>query len=86
MIVWLNIGLFDIGEARIDPADRGFTLGGGLFETIAVRSQKILRLEAHLARLKQACEVLQLPFPAGDFAAAIEAVCDQIQRHSGLHV
>jgi branched-chain amino acid aminotransferase len=75
MIVWLNVGLFDIGEARIDPADRGLTLGDGLFETVAVRGGTIMQLEAHLARLRQGCEVLQLPFPADDFTGAINAVC-----------
>jgi len=75
MMVWLNVGLFDMGVARIDPADRGFTLGDGLFETIAVRGGNILRLEAHLARLKQGCDVLQLTYPTTDFAATIEAVC-----------
>jgi branched-chain amino acid aminotransferase len=74
MIVWLNDALTDAETARIDPADRGFLLGDGLFETIALRSGKILRLESHLARLKLGCELLQfLPYPLIDFKAAIEA-------------
>jgi len=73
MIVWLNEALADAATARIDPSDRGFLLGDGLFETIAMRGGKILRLESHLARLQLGCEVLQLPCPAIDFQTAIEA-------------
>lgn len=65
MKVWLNGALLEAEDARIDPADRGFTLGDGLFETIAVRGGKILRLEAHLARLRRGCDVLGIPRPAG---------------------
>jgi branched-chain amino acid aminotransferase len=75
MIVWLNDALINAEEMRIDPADRGFLLGDGLFETIAVRTGKILRLESHLARLKLGCEVLSLPYPSLDFKTAIEALC-----------
>ena len=64
-IVWLNGALCDSAEARIDPSDRGFTLGDGLFETMAVRGGKIPRLESHLRRLSRGCEVLGLP-PAPD--------------------
>ena len=36
MKVYLNGDLMTAEEARINPADRGLTLGDGLFETIAV--------------------------------------------------
>jgi len=75
MMVWLNVGLFDAGAARIDPADRGFLLGDGLFETIAVRSGRIMHLDAHLERLRDGCETLYMPYPAVDIAAAIEGTC-----------
>lgn len=71
MILWLNGGLHEDTEARIDPADRGFTLGDGLFETIAVRGGEILRLDAHCVRLKQGCEVLGLPYPAEDIKMTV---------------
>jgi branched-chain amino acid aminotransferase len=72
MIVWLNGSLVDEGAARIDPADRGFTLGDGLFETIAVRAGEIVRFDAHCVRLKQGCETLGLPYPVIDLKAAVE--------------
>jgi branched-chain amino acid aminotransferase len=70
MMVWLNGTLCANTEARIDPADRGFTLGDGLFETVAVRGGKTLRLEKHLRRLRRGCDVLRLP-PAPDALADI---------------
>lgn len=64
--VWLNGVLYDAAEARIDPADRGLTLGDGLFETIAVRGGQGLRLEAHFARLRAGIDLLGLPALPGD--------------------
>lgn len=66
MIVWLNGALVAADDARIAPGDRGFTLGDGLFETLAVRAGTISRLPAHLARLTAGAQVLGLPLPAFD--------------------
>ncbi len=73
-IVWLNGALCDSAEARIDPSDRGFTLGDGLFETTAVRGGKISRLESHLRRLLRGCEVLGLPSAPDTLSDVIGAV------------
>lgn len=75
-MVWLDGGLVPQGEARIDPADRGFTLGDGLFETIRVAAGEGRRLDAHFARLRQGAALLDLPVPASDdaLAEAIRAV------------
>lgn len=58
--LWLNGALLAYDVARIDPRDRGFTLGDGLFETIRVRQGAILRLSRHLARLRNGASVLAL--------------------------
>lgn len=50
-------------ETGIDPRDRGFTLGDGVFETIAVDCGKALRWSVHLARLRTGCHRLRLPEP-----------------------
>lgn len=68
MIVWLNGTLRGEADAVIAPADRGFTLGDGLFETMAARGGRILRLEAHRARLVAGAAVLDLPLPPLDVA------------------
>jgi branched-chain amino acid aminotransferase len=74
MIVWLDGELTSDRTARINPADRGFTLGDGLFETMAVRSGEILRLEAHRTRFRKGCEVLGIAPPAADLKSAVDAV------------
>lgn len=67
-MVHLNGRLMAATAARIDPADRGLTLGDGIFETIAVRGGKARRLPAHLARLRMGARLLGIPVPAADGA------------------
>ena len=58
MIVWLNGALLAAEAARIDPADRGFTLGDGVFETIRAGAGGPRRLDQHLGRLRAGAGVL----------------------------
>jgi len=48
---------------RVDVLDRGFTLGDGLFETIAVRRGQPRFRDLHWARLQDGCRRLRLPEP-----------------------
>lgn len=73
MKLWLGDGLVEEEAARISPLDRGFTLGDGLFETARVKAGRVLRLDAHLARLAAGARVLGLPLPALDLGAALRA-------------
>ena len=43
LTVWLNGSLVAPVAARIDPADRGFLLGDGLFETMRAQDGRVLR-------------------------------------------
>ncbi|MCW2239242.1 branched-chain amino acid aminotransferase [Azospirillum canadense] len=70
MTVWLNGRLLPTDAAWIDPADRGFTLGDGLFETIRVTGGRARHLDRHLARLQASAAVLDLPVPYRDDALA----------------
>ena len=47
----------------IDPADRGFTLGHGLFETILWDHHRFDRWDAHLDRMARGAAVLDLAAP-----------------------
>lgn len=69
----LNGDLIDAETARIAPDDRGFTLGDGLFETIAVKKAAPKRLPAHLARLREGAAVLGIPVPYTDERIAVLA-------------
>lgn len=72
-LLWVNGELLPAGEAAVDPRDRGFTLGDGVFETIRVRGGAVLRIERHLSRLRAGAAVLGLsPLPRDeDLADAI---------------
>lgn len=52
MIHSLNGTLVPADDSRLDPRDRGFTLGDGLFETIAVVHGEARWLDRHLNRLR----------------------------------
>lgn len=56
----------------IDPADRGFTLGDGLFETVLAVDGAPLHLADHAERMIAGCAVLGLPAPtAGQLTGAL---------------
>jgi branched-chain amino acid aminotransferase len=70
MILWLNGTLQPGTAARIDPADRGFTLGDGVFETIRAEAGEPTHLSRHLERLRSGLELLGLSNPYEDAALA----------------
>ncbi len=56
--------MLPVGELVLNPLDRGFTLGDGLFETLRVRGDTVLGIERHLFRLRVGAAVLGLsPLP-----------------------
>jgi branched-chain amino acid aminotransferase len=65
-ILWVNGRLVPAGEARLDPRDRGYTLGDGLFETMRARDGALPWINRHLARMRAGAAVLGLPFTADD--------------------
>jgi branched-chain amino acid aminotransferase len=68
MVAWLNGALVD--EARIDPADRGFTLGDGVFETIRVIGGRPRHLARHFERLHDGAGVLGFAVPHDETSLA----------------
>lgn len=71
MKLFLGTALLEEPDAIVSPFDRGFTLGDGLFETLRIKGGKVLRVEAHLARLAAGADVLGMPLPAIDLTAAL---------------
>jgi branched-chain amino acid aminotransferase len=63
MKIYLNGETIDANEARIDPMDRGFLLGDGLFETFRVKAGKAQRIDSHLSRLARGCNIIKMPYP-----------------------
>ncbi len=66
MSLWLNGQLVPDDLARLDPRDRGFMLGDGLFETIRLEDGWIAYLDRHLARLRQGADFLGIPLHWSD--------------------
>lgn len=62
-VVWFNGRICPAAQACIDVADRGLTLGDGLFETLRVHEGRVLRLPLHAERLQNGGAVLLLPVP-----------------------
>lgn len=65
-MIWLNGEFLPADRPAILANDRGFTLGDGLFETIAVKAGVALRMEAHCRRLREGADFLGLPVPLDD--------------------
>lgn len=77
-IVWFN-GQFVDGALLLDPHDRGFLLGDGVFETVAVINHKPLWLDEHLQRMSHAAAELGIPFNAEGLFAGLGAVLKKCQ-------
>ncbi|HCO91891.1 MAG TPA: 2-keto-4-methylthiobutyrate aminotransferase, partial [Alphaproteobacteria bacterium] len=58
MIGWLNGELAELDTLRIDPRDRGFLLGDGLFETLLSENGTIRRVRRHLTRLQESADLI----------------------------
>jgi len=72
--VWFN-GQFAGETLLLDAHDRGFLLGDGVFETVAVINHKPLWLDEHVQRMAHAATELGLPFSAeGLFAGLTEVL------------
>jgi branched-chain amino acid aminotransferase len=65
-VLWINSRLIRLGAARLDPRDRGFTLGDGIFETMRVTGGAVQRLDRHLVRLRAGAVAINLPLPWTD--------------------
>jgi len=72
--VWFN-GAFIAGTLPLDPHDRGFLLGDGVFETISVINHKPLWLDEHVQRMGHAAAELGIAFNAeATFAGLTEVL------------
>lgn len=76
MRVWLDGALVAAEAARIDPGDRGLTLGDGLFETMLAVDGRVAHLEAHLRRLRAGAALLRLALPPLDWPAVLAATLE----------
>lgn len=62
-MIYFNGQILAPESVRISPADRGFLLADGLFETMRVDDGQVLSLCEHWARLKKSADFLEIPVP-----------------------
>jgi 4-amino-4-deoxychorismate lyase len=58
-----------IQATQVSATDRGLNYGDGLFETMRVHRGRVCLLERHLARLRESCRRIALPYPGDDVLA-----------------
>ncbi|GBQ75134.1 aminotransferase [Acetobacter malorum DSM 14337] len=68
-LVWLNGHLCESAQAHVSLADRGLTLGDGLFETLRVQNGRVCHLDLHMQRLQHGGAVLGLAVPSAAMVA-----------------
>ena len=77
---WLNGAFVEDSEAVISVRDTGFLHGAGVFTTMRARDGVIVRLDAHLARVRESSEILFVPMiPKDEVIAA--AANELLQRN-----
>ena len=74
-IVWVNGRRQPFDAPHVSARDRGFTLADGVFETMLAHDGKVFRLDNHLARLRGALGVLDIPVPA-ELRSWVDAAVD----------
>tara|TARA_B100001093_G_scaffold99493_1_gene91577 strand:- start:82 stop:885 length:804 start_codon:yes stop_codon:yes gene_type:complete len=83
---WFNGEIFDSEDKVIAVNDRAFMLGDGLFETVLARDSVPLRLSAHLQRLRQGAELIELQIGVNNdqLSAAFALVLDANKVNKGV--
>lgn len=75
--LWLNGHIVAAHEARLSPLDHGLLVGDGVFETMAVRTGKVIASQAHYERLQRSCQTMGLAcISAAEFSESIQAVLE----------
>lgn len=83
-LVWLNGYLCKAAQAHVSLADRGLTLGDGLFETLRVQNGRVRHLDLHMQRLQHGGTVLGLAVPdAVTVAQAAQALLHATDVQNG---
>lgn len=72
--VWLNGNLVDEASAHVSIKDFGLLHAAGAFTTMRAANGRVLRLDAHLARLRDSCDTLAVPLPYSDDALRDAAI------------
>lgn len=82
--VHLNGALVPAEQAAVSVDDVGLLHGGSAFTTLAARDGKCFRLDRHIARLHETCELLSLRVGPDGSAEALTAAVGEVLAANGL--
>ncbi|WP_018263038.1 aminotransferase class IV [Methylobacterium sp. WSM2598] len=77
---WLDGALVEGPTLPLDPADRGLTLGDGVFDTALVRDGRVIFEAAHVARLVASAAALGFPLDPAAVTAGMHAMAAGRER------
>ena len=76
MVALLGVGVVPTDTPILRADDLGVLRGDGIFETLHIRGGQPWLLDAHLARMAQSAERLEIPLPpAAELAELVEQAC-----------
>lgn len=78
--IYLNGEIVSRDAARIDPFDRGFLFGDGVYEGLRAFGGHIVGMEGHIARLAGGLRDAGIPWDAG----RLRGVCEKVLAANGL--
>ena len=79
--IWCGGKLCTRHEASIDPVDRGFTLGLGVFETLLFKDAKVPAFHRHYERLEHSARQLAIEAPERN---TLRAICATVLTANSL--
>ena len=82
MFVWLNGSFVDEAQASVPLRDTGLLHGAGVFTTMRSYNGRVFRIDQHLARLRDSCEVLFIPLQHKD--DVLRDAASELLKRNGL--
>lgn len=79
-----NSRIIDSSDNPIETSNRAFCYGDGLFETIVTGVGRINLIEFHLDRLKRACTVMSIEFPAALSTKNVSEMVSQLATANNI--
>ena len=78
--VWINGEFVEESAARVGLSDGGLLHGAGVFTTMRAAGGSVVRIDQHLARLRDSCDALFIPLQHKD-AALRDAAANLLSRN-----
>jgi len=80
LTAWVNGQFLPLEKATVHIEDRGFQFADGVYEVIACFGGTFLDLEAHLQRLQQSCQAIDIKLPVSQ--AELQTLIEQTYQRN----